>query len=205
VKISTKNRIDSVAGRKGFHYLSQKAAGQPVDSPCVDAGSDLAINLAMDSYNTRTDGVPDSGTVDMGFHYGDFTFSSLQTDSYFLSASTGGVANFLLLGETANSNRTYLILGCTSGTYLGIPLPGGKATLPLNWDLFSDLVLSNINTPFFNGFMGKLDNTGSGTAVFNTFGPVNPAAVGITMFFAYALDKPWNFVSIPAVEITFIP
>jgi len=51
------------------YYLSQTAAGQDVDSPCVDAGSDLASNLGMNRYTTRTDGVFDKGIVDMGYHY----------------------------------------------------------------------------------------------------------------------------------------
>jgi hypothetical protein len=53
----------------GDFYLSQKAAGQTVDSPCVDAGSDLAANLDMDKFTTRTDKVGDTGIIDMGFHY----------------------------------------------------------------------------------------------------------------------------------------
>jgi hypothetical protein len=51
-----------------FH-LSQTAAGQGSDSICVDAGSDTAENLGMDDKTTRTDGVPDTGIVDMGYHY----------------------------------------------------------------------------------------------------------------------------------------
>ena len=51
------------------YFLSQIAAGQPADSPCVDAGSASALTLGLDTYTTRTDDVPDAGTVDMGFHY----------------------------------------------------------------------------------------------------------------------------------------
>lgn len=51
-----------------FH-LKQIAAGQAVDSPCVDAGSDTAKNLGMDIFTTRTDQLPDKGLVDMGYHY----------------------------------------------------------------------------------------------------------------------------------------
>ncbi|MHC4867164.1 MAG: right-handed parallel beta-helix repeat-containing protein, partial [Planctomycetota bacterium] len=58
-----------VIGPKGDHYLSQIVAGQGSDSPCVDAGSDLATNLGMDVSTTRTDEVSDVGTVDMGYHY----------------------------------------------------------------------------------------------------------------------------------------
>jgi hypothetical protein len=55
-----------VPGPEGDYYLSQIAAGQTQQSPCVDAGDPLsAIILGT----TRTDGVPDSGIVDMGFHY----------------------------------------------------------------------------------------------------------------------------------------
>jgi predicted outer membrane repeat protein len=58
-----------VTGPDGDYYLSQIAAGQPVDSPCVDAGSDTAANLGMDIYTTRTDQIGDAGIVDMGYHY----------------------------------------------------------------------------------------------------------------------------------------
>jgi len=193
-----------IKGPNGFFYLSQKAAGQPVDSPCVDTGNDLASNLGMDIYWTRTDSVPDSGTVDMGFHYGPFTFPSLQTDTSNISASTGGTASFLLLGETPYANRNYLTLGSISGNDPGIPLPSGQAVLPLKWDLFTDLVLSNINTPFFNGFMGKLDSTGASVAILNTLSPITPAAVGYNMHFAYALNGPWDFASNP-VSIKIVP
>jgi len=58
-----------VGGFLGDYYLSQTAAGQPVDSPCVDAGSDTAENLGLDTRTTRTDQVGDAGIVDMGYHY----------------------------------------------------------------------------------------------------------------------------------------
>lgn len=56
-------------GPHGEYYLSQTAAGQNEDSPCVDAGSDTAEALGMDRYTTRTDGAPDTGQVDIGYHY----------------------------------------------------------------------------------------------------------------------------------------
>jgi len=195
-----------VAGANGFLYLSQIAAGQPADSPCVNTGSGLASNLGLDTHWTRTDEAPDSGVVDMGFHYGLFIYPRLQSDVFQISASTGGLANLLLYGEMTNANRDYLILGnaSVSGTSPGIMLPGNQATLPLNWDIFTDLVIANINTAFFSNFMGELDSTGSSKAIFNTFGPTGSATIGFKMRFAYALKAPWDFVSNP-VEILITP
>ncbi|MHC4867817.1 MAG: right-handed parallel beta-helix repeat-containing protein, partial [Planctomycetota bacterium] len=59
-----------VSGPEGDYYLSQTAAGQAVDSPCVDAGSDTAVRLGLDQCTTRTDGAGDEGIADMGYHYG---------------------------------------------------------------------------------------------------------------------------------------
>lgn len=190
-------------GSSGFFYLSQLAAGQIADSPCVDAGGDLASNLGMDIYWTRTDEIPDSGTVDMGFHYGTFSFPALMTDTFRISEAAGGGASFLLLAGVGNANRNYILLGGITGTVPGTPLPGGMATLPLNWDVFTDLVLNVINTPVCSNFMGQLDGTGSANANFNTFGPI-PGAAGITVNFAYAMNMPWNFVSNP-VSISVVP
>jgi hypothetical protein len=57
-------------GPLGGHYLSQIAAGQGLESPCVNAGSTTAATAGLDAAWTRTDGVADSGTVDIGYHYG---------------------------------------------------------------------------------------------------------------------------------------
>ena len=51
------------------YFLSQIAAGQSQDSPAVDAGSATAAQIGLADATTRTDAVPDGGTVDMGFHY----------------------------------------------------------------------------------------------------------------------------------------
>jgi predicted outer membrane repeat protein len=67
-----------VAGAWGAHYLSQVAAGQTEDSPCLDGGNALAEEICfpgpegdvcLDTVTTRADGVPDADEADMGFHY----------------------------------------------------------------------------------------------------------------------------------------
>lgn len=58
-----------VQGPRGKYFLGQRAAGQGKDSPCVDRGATTAAASKMDRMTTRTDGVPDTGVVDIGFHY----------------------------------------------------------------------------------------------------------------------------------------
>ncbi|MHC4566799.1 MAG: InlB B-repeat-containing protein, partial [Planctomycetota bacterium] len=58
-------------GPFGDYYLSQIAAGQLIDSTCVDLGNADANpeELAIETYTTRTDGASDTGALDMGAHY----------------------------------------------------------------------------------------------------------------------------------------
>ena len=65
---------------------------------------------------------------------------------------------------------------------------------------------TNLRHPGSQGprFLGILDPTGNGAAIFNTLGPMPPGMAGTTMSFAYALNMPWDFVSNP-VNIEIIP
>jgi len=58
-----------VSGPLHSYYLSQTAAGQGADSPCVDTG-DPAMLTGLDRQTTRTDSLRDTGTIDMGYHAG---------------------------------------------------------------------------------------------------------------------------------------
>ncbi len=55
-----------VTGPLGDYFLSHYSAGQPKDSPCVDAG-DPASDIIEGT--TRIDLIEDGNIVDMGFHY----------------------------------------------------------------------------------------------------------------------------------------
>jgi len=114
---------------------------------------------------------------------------------------SGGIVNFELNAEAAYANRQYILLGSISGTSPGTPLPGGVAVLPLNWDIFTNMVLSYANTPLFHGFIGVLDLKGSSNAELD-LGPT-PGFAGTHLYFAYALNKPYDFASNTViVEIT---
>lgn len=65
-------------GTSGSYCLSQVAAGQTSDSPCINAGDSNAADvcfptgsgsICLDLLSTRTDEVPDDGVVNLGFHY----------------------------------------------------------------------------------------------------------------------------------------
>jgi hypothetical protein len=137
--------------------------------------------------------------------YGDSPFGEpLAADTHELSEAVGGAVNFTLAAGPAHANRRYLLLGSVSGTSPGTPLPDGTVTLPLNWDLLTNTIIALLNTPVFANFTGTLDGTGGGTAQFNTFGPLPTGSAGTILYFAYALNMPWDFVSNP-VEVHIVP
>lgn len=192
-------------GPKGFYYLSQIASGQVFNSPCIDIGNELASTLGMSIFWTRTDETPDMGTVDLGYHYGQFIYPSLQIDTLNLSENVGGSANFLLLGDTVNANKNYLIFGSVSGNSPGITFPGGAINLPINWDLFTNIAIIYANTSFFQNFMGALDSSGRNEAMLSL--PPIPGFAGTTMSFAYGLVDSfgtWDFASNP-LTISIVP
>jgi parallel beta-helix repeat protein len=55
--------------KNGNYYLSQRAAGQDNESPCVDAGIGTAAKLGLAEKSTRIDKAGDTGVVDLGYHY----------------------------------------------------------------------------------------------------------------------------------------
>ncbi|MHC4944922.1 MAG: DUF7948 domain-containing protein [Planctomycetota bacterium] len=120
-------------------------------------------------------------------------YGSLWADTYMLSES-GGTVNFSIDAGAVNGNRNYIVLGSVSGTEPGYPLPGGMATLPLNWDPFTDVVVLLINTPIFSDFLGKLDGFGKGSAQINA-PPLPPGHAGVRMYYALALNSPFDYVS----------
>jgi hypothetical protein len=48
--------------------LKRIAAGQEVDSPCIDAGSTTAEAGNLGDRSAFTDGSPDVGIIDLGYH-----------------------------------------------------------------------------------------------------------------------------------------
>ncbi|MFH0945198.1 MAG: hypothetical protein V2A76_08380 [Planctomycetota bacterium] len=126
----------------------------------------------------------------------------LKAEKERLSGTTGDSIEFWIDAGAANAGRDYALVGSLSGTTPGLLLPGGLATLPLNYDDLTTLTLVAANTAMFVGFQGSLDAAGRAEAVLDTLGPLPAVAIGHTMDFAYALRSPFDFTSNPvAVEI----
>jgi len=131
--------------------------------------------------------------------YLDSVFLSIDTAA--LSQSGGNAATFTLTAGRANAGRGHLLLAGFSGTEPGTSLPGG-ARLPLNLDGLSWLALQPGSASIFSGFIGSLDANGEATA--QVIPPAAPNLAGLQLYFAYALDLPWDFAS-TNVELQIVP
>jgi hypothetical protein len=119
---------------------------------------------------------------------------SLIADTHVITESGGGQVNFELDAGPGNASRNYILLGTFSGTDPGFPLPGGLVVLPMNWDWFTDLEMTLLNSFFFTNFMGSLDVSGMATAQLNV-PPLPPGTAGFSMHYAFCLNNPFNFAS----------
>ena len=196
------------SGASGNYLLQQDPCQSGIVNPCVDGGSDNATNLGLDTLWTRTDEVADSGVADMGYHYGELPKNhwSLLIESEEISAATGGTSHFLLNAGPNQGTHSYLIFGSISGTSPGLTFPNTTITLPINWDLFTNVVLSYVNQPMFTDFMGSLDSFGRYEALLD-LPPLPVGAAGITLSFAYGCmngSGKWCFAS-NAVALGIVP
>jgi len=112
----------------------------------------------------------------------------------------GNTINFIMDAGLTNAYRSYLLFGSVTGINPGLALPQG-GLLPLNWDLFTNVAISMVNTPIFTNFSGVLDASGNSFAQFNTTGLIPPGFIGTKIYFAYALSSPWDYAS-NSVKIT---
>jgi hypothetical protein len=133
----------------------------------------------------------------------EITWPILAANVHKVPEATGGAVDLTLTAGVTNANRNYLIVGGTSGTSPGLPLPGGSATLPINWDGFSHLEMSLLNTYPFLNFLGSLDGQGKAYAQFNV-PPLPGGCAGVKFYFAFCLNSPFDFTSNP-VTIEIVP
>ena len=66
----TDGKLGGTGHQDDNFHLRQVSAGQGSDSPAVDASPLLVKQVSLQAAWTRTDGAPDSGNADLGFHRG---------------------------------------------------------------------------------------------------------------------------------------
>ncbi|MEM7307169.1 MAG: NosD domain-containing protein [Planctomycetota bacterium] len=153
----------------------------------------VGVDADGDGLGDQPYAVPGGSAAD-GYPLAELEQGLLFADAATLSTSGTATVSFELRAGAANAGRTYVLLAGTSGTTPGTPLDG--ATLPLNLDPLSDLVLAQLGTPTFSGFFGQLDASGSATAQLNA-PPLASELAGSLLHFAFALLEPSDFVSRP--------
>ncbi|TKJ42277.1 hypothetical protein CEE37_00950 [candidate division LCP-89 bacterium B3_LCP] len=97
-----------VSASQGDYFLSQTAAGQLEQSPCVDTGNPATPLI---SGTTRTDGEPDDGILDLGYHYNSTLSASL------LSVFPGGLNFYVEYGYTNPEDQILVIYNDGLGTF----------------------------------------------------------------------------------------
>lgn len=116
-----------VSGVGSDYYLSSIAAGDPVDSPCLNAGDPLAI---APTGTTRTDFVGDAGTPDQGYHapqlagppaaVSDLVIRA-DADSLRLFWSYAGTGLFHVKTDSSSSGSFLSTVATTADTAVALP------------------------------------------------------------------------------------
>jgi hypothetical protein len=110
-----------------------------------------------------------------------------------------------LRAGATHASHFYWVLGSATGTVPGLDL-GGGLHLPLNFDDYTLLTITNPTLPIYTAFLGFLTINGDGSAAF-VLPPADPGLVGLTLnhaYFAAPLFGDANFVSDP-VALTLAP
>lgn len=106
----------------------------------------------------------------------------------FLWGGTAGTQHFLLRAGAANANRLYVLLGTLSGTSPGTLID--QTIVPVNWDVYTSLILFEPFLPNFGGFWGVLDADGNAEATLSVPGPAAQTLQGFEMNHAFAVYGP---------------
>ena len=131
-------------GSYGDYYLSQTAAGQPSESPCVDAGD---TSFTVPAYKTtRTDRHADEWPIDMGYHYGsnippdlvdvpDTTIAVNQYLTFTLEASDPDGDSIVFLSPDLPAGAT---LDSVTGVFEWTPSSGQVGVHPVTFIAIDD-------------------------------------------------------------------
>ncbi|MFH2001160.1 MAG: hypothetical protein ABIK28_15875, partial [Planctomycetota bacterium] len=119
-----------------------------------------------------------------------------------LSAAAGGKVPMFLENERVDAGRTYAVVGSVTGTNPGWPV--GSVVIPINYDIFTEVVIGFWNIAPFVNFQSTLDTQGRAMATLDYSGTLDPGAVGAVMNYAFVLAGPFDTAS-NAVAVPIVP
>jgi len=110
---------------------------------------------------------------------------NLSTDNWRVSLDTPDDYKLNIDLGLNYAGYKYLLVGGISNTQPGTTFPGG-VILPINMDLFTNVVFANLNSPVFQNFSGKLDSMGKAIPILSTNGltPLDRNFHGFKTYFA---------------------
>jgi hypothetical protein len=155
-----------VAATGGDYHLGQ-------GSSAIDAGAPTTFD-------------PDGSIADMGAFPFATLYARANTDPIDWDAPTwanpsavlGGSTRLRVLAGSAHAGEIYWILGSASGNTPGVDLLG--VHLPLNFDTYMLLTLTQPGSPGLVGFLGTLDTDGRGDATLTIPSDPNGVLSGVT-------------------------
>jgi photosystem II stability/assembly factor-like uncharacterized protein len=130
---------------------------------------------------------------------------TLEPDNDTISVTTGGVVNMSLAAGQANAGYLYLILGSATGT-AGIPV--GAINVPLTWDWYTDLTLSQANVGIYGNTFGVLDGDGMAAASITVSAGADPALIGMHFWYAgaaFGIGPLDPRMATNAIEVVIVP
>lgn len=130
-------------------FLSQIAAGQAEESPCVDSGDGLPGEYGLSLTWTRTDSVPDSSLVDMGYHHSqdiEWQSSHPSPENGSLQVYPNPASGMTTLSVNIAMNYSHMSIFDLGGhkVYSGI-LTNNKATFDLTESQHSGVYLIRVS------------------------------------------------------------
>ena len=129
----------------------------------------------------------------------------LSADTGSIDTQTGGTQTLRLFAGPEHAGRTYVVLGSYSGTSPGIPV-NPWTHLPLNFDLWTELLFDNPNNAVMPNSTGTLDDLGMATATFS-LPPGLALGAPLTLHHAYAVldEQLVPRMASNAVELVLLP
>ncbi len=164
-------------------FLSHIDTGNGTDSPCINAGSDIAANFGLEAYTTRSDGIVDFGTVDLGFHYKTIPVKynlTVSVDGPGKAEPESGIFyNGSRVTLTATPNPSFVFKGWYDSEDK-ILSTNSIFTIVMNSDITIKALFSARNTVIVpvgnNAIQGAIDSAGNGDILILQTGTYTPDA-----------------------------